>query len=210
MKSDVWRKPAQSRSQRTHDAILDAAELLLEKKSLDEITTIEIATKAGVTTGAIYGRFKSKSDLLPHLYERYLDWIDQSVPKWFERIDWQRKNAAQASQKAAELIIRLHKTKPWLLRAMVLYVRAAPRRETALINGHSQLVQVILDSLSQSRSQKASSERALVFTIHTALTVAREVIVFGDTPMARAVSHDNRSLKFRLSKVIENGLTAGQ
>jgi AcrR family transcriptional regulator len=202
------KKPSQPRSRQTHKAILDAVEALLHDRPFSEITTSEIATDAGVTTGAIYGRFKSKDDLLPHLYERYLDWIDTSVPAWFTNVDWHSKTAAEAAQQVARTIVRLHKARPWLIRAMVLYVRETTRGSSRRAFDHSELVKHILASLRACKGGTHASEAALVFAVHAALTVAREVIVFSDTPMARAVAKDKRSIEFRIAKIIEMAVTA--
>jgi len=200
--------PSQARSLRTYEAILDAAEALLQERAFSEITTSEIATKAGVTTGAIYGRFKSKDDLLPHLYGRYLNWIDTSVPRWFSSVDWRTKSADEAAEHVAKTIVRLHKARPWLIRAMVLYVRETTRGDSDRTLDHSQLVCCILTSLRECKDGDRASDASLVFAVHTALTVAREVIVFSDTPMARAVSKDKRSLQFRIARIIETALIA--
>ncbi len=210
MSAAVTKVPSQARSLRTYDAILDAAEALLQDRAFSEITTNEIAAEAGVTTGAIYGRFKSKDDLLPHLYRRYLNWIDTSVPRWFANVDWHTKSAGEAAEQVARTIIRLHKARPWLIRAMVLYVRETPRGDPDRSLDHSQLVRCLLTSLRECKGSDRASDADLVFAVHTALTVAREVVVFSDTPMAQAVLKDKRSLQYRITRIIEAALTSDQ
>lgn len=208
MSAAVTKVPSQARSLRTYDAILDAAEALLQDRAFSEITTNEIAAEAGVTTGAIYGRFKSKDDLLPHLYRRYLNWIDTSVPRWFANVDWRTKTAGEAADQVARTIVRLHKARPWLIRAMVLHVRETTRGSSDRTFDHSELVRRILTSLRQCKGGNRTSEASLVFGVHTALTVAREVIAFSDTPMARAIAKDKQSLQFRIARILETALTS--
>lgn len=56
--------PKQDRSRRTEKALLRALESLLAHKSLEQISVAEIAQEAGLTTGAIYRRFRDKRGLL--------------------------------------------------------------------------------------------------------------------------------------------------
>jgi len=199
-------RPLQARSLATEVAILDAVETLLQEKSFHQITTAEIAGAAGLTTGAIYGRFKSKEDLLPHLHLRFLDWINKSVPKWFSKVDWASLDLSAACDEISEITIRLHKRKPWMIRTVTLYLRGQQRSDLEGQVGHSDLVQTIFNSLRQCRGGESLSEASMVFAIHSALTIAREVIVYADAPMARAVGRDEKSLAERISRLIKASL----
>jgi len=199
-------KPLQARSQATQDAILDAVEALLQERSFHQITTAEIAAAAGLTTGAIYGRFKSKEDLLPHVHLRYLHWINTSVPKWFSKVDWASLELTEACDEISEIVIRLHKRKPWMLKTVTLYVRGKQRSDLENQTGHSDLVQTILNSLRTCRAGGRLSEASMVFAVHSALTIAREAIAYADAPMGRAIKNDETSLAARLSRLIETSL----
>ena len=74
--------PQQNRSAETHQKLLDALESLLKQHSFEELTVAQIAGEAGLTTGAIYRRFKDKRALLAASFERFLD---QSVDLRTER-----------------------------------------------------------------------------------------------------------------------------
>ena len=65
--------PQQDRSLRTQQALIDAFVKLLKKQSFDEITVAQIAAEAGLTTGAIYRRFKDKRALLAGAFERFYE-----------------------------------------------------------------------------------------------------------------------------------------
>ena len=60
----VKSQPTQARAKLTQKRLLDTLEELLRSKSIHEISVSEIASAAGVTTGAIYTRFKDKRGLL--------------------------------------------------------------------------------------------------------------------------------------------------
>lgn len=72
-KAQQMRPKKQARSQKTEQALLDALETLLSEKSFSDLTVSELASEAGLTTGAIYRRFKDKEDLLRAAFERFYE-----------------------------------------------------------------------------------------------------------------------------------------
>lgn len=75
----------QLRSEQTLEAILDSAEVLIAKKGYAATSVSEISRMAGVTIGALYGRFEGKDALLQGLLDRLCEqtlgvferlWID--------------------------------------------------------------------------------------------------------------------------------------
>lgn len=71
-------QPIQARSRKTQQNLVDALERLLSSKSIGELTVAEIAAQAGVTTGAIYRRFKDKQDLLRAAFDRFLEKTEEN------------------------------------------------------------------------------------------------------------------------------------
>jgi len=63
--------PRQARSFRTYNTLLDAAKKLLLSHPWEQISTAAITQTAGCSNGAIYGRFKTKDELLLGLYRRH-------------------------------------------------------------------------------------------------------------------------------------------
>jgi AcrR family transcriptional regulator len=58
-------------SDATRDRLLDAAAAVFAEKGYDRAGVQEIARRAGLTTGAIYGRFTGKADLLQAAIEAH-------------------------------------------------------------------------------------------------------------------------------------------
>ena len=63
-------EPHQDRSRETHDRLLEAAERLLAERPWSAISVQRLAREAGFTTGALYGRFGGKREVLPLLVDR--------------------------------------------------------------------------------------------------------------------------------------------
>ncbi len=99
--SKLDQRPKQARSIKTEQMLLDAFEKLLKEKSFFDLSVSEIATEAGVTTGAIYRRFKDKQDLLRSAFVRFYDQTrDKPV---------QDANQFKASLSDRQLLSNLHK-----------------------------------------------------------------------------------------------------
>src|SRR5499427_11118051 len=56
---------------RTRARLLEAARALIREKGYEQTTLEDIAERAGMTTGAIYGNFKNRDDLFIALGQTY-------------------------------------------------------------------------------------------------------------------------------------------
>jgi len=65
------RKPKGDKRERTRAALLDAARSLMREKGYERTTLEDVATRAGMTTGAIYGNFKNRDELFIALGQTY-------------------------------------------------------------------------------------------------------------------------------------------
>jgi AcrR family transcriptional regulator len=58
------RRPKGDKRARTRAALIDAARQIIRERGYDALTLASVAERAGMTTGAIYGNFKNRTDLL--------------------------------------------------------------------------------------------------------------------------------------------------
>src|SRR5437667_875958 len=65
------RRPKGDKRDRTRTALLEAARALIREKGYGRITLEEVAKRAGMTTGAIYGNFKNRDELFIALGQKY-------------------------------------------------------------------------------------------------------------------------------------------
>src|SRR4051794_17860762 len=85
MKSDSGatsrrRQPKGDKRDRTRAKLLEAARSLIREKGHEQTTLEDIAEKAGMTTGAIYGNFKNRDELFIALGETFWAPIRPHVP----------------------------------------------------------------------------------------------------------------------------------
>src|SRR5215467_7428978 len=64
-------QPKGDKRERTRATLLEAARFLIREKGYEQTTLEEIAERAGMTTGAIYGNFKNRNDLFIALGQTY-------------------------------------------------------------------------------------------------------------------------------------------
>jgi len=64
-------KPKGDKRDRTRAALLEAARTLIREKGYERTTLEEVASLAGMTTGAIYGNFKNRDELFIALGQTY-------------------------------------------------------------------------------------------------------------------------------------------
>src|SRR5688500_6474605 len=64
-------KPKGDKRDRTRAALLEAARALIREKGYERTTLEDVASRAGMTTGAIYGNFKNRDELFIALGQTY-------------------------------------------------------------------------------------------------------------------------------------------
>ena len=69
--SSARHKPKGDKRDRTRAALLEAARALIREKGYERTTMEEVARRAGMTTGAIYGNFKNRDELFIALGQKY-------------------------------------------------------------------------------------------------------------------------------------------
>ncbi|MEZ5284920.1 MAG: TetR/AcrR family transcriptional regulator [Vicinamibacterales bacterium] len=69
--ADPRRKPKGDKRERTRARLLEAARALVREKGYSRTTLEAVAERAGMTTGAIYGNFRSRADLFMALGDAY-------------------------------------------------------------------------------------------------------------------------------------------
>ena len=69
--SSPRRQPKGAKRERTRVALLEAARALVREKGYERTTIDQVAKRAGMTTGAIYGNFKNRDELFIALGQTY-------------------------------------------------------------------------------------------------------------------------------------------
>lgn len=111
------KEPRQQRSRALVDTLLEATARILEKRSLEETTTNEIARMAGVSVGSLYQYFPSKEALAAALIERKVELDLQEVAQAAARMEGQPFEAVV--RESVRVMLDLHRRDRGLMRALL-------------------------------------------------------------------------------------------
>ena len=207
------RLPSQERSRETYNKLLDAAERLLKKQPWEKISTVAIMAEAGCSNGAIYGRFKSKDDLLVGLYERH----DAKLRERFRRDREARASEVSPGfdefldREIGRLISNLYENR-WLLREMGLLSRIRPEVVSGSVRAQRKeiLDRIAGDLLAYRDSfDHPDPERAVQLTVFLVSTTLREAILY-QGPHFGTLDLDEAELKETAIRLAKGYLGAGK
>lgn len=102
------KRPTQERSQRTVDAILQAAAQVFTRRGYAGTTTNHIAERAGVSIGSLYEYFPSKDALLVALLEAHLHEGEEVLARAEGEIVAESKDLAVTVRHLVRAMVELH------------------------------------------------------------------------------------------------------
>ncbi len=203
--------PQQQRSAQTLERIVEATEDLLRTKSLEDITIREIVRRAKCPIASFYARFRSKDDLLPHLYDRYDARVNPAMRAKVDAIELAELDLAGAVEVCVDLIIASYSRDKWLMREVALFARRHPeaigkeaRRSRAGMHAHA----ATLFGAFRKEIEHNDPVRAAEVGIFIVASVARESILFGAAPHATATALSSAALRHTLIHTFISFLTS--
>lgn len=208
--SSLVREPKQQRSRRSFERAIEAAiELLVERRS-DAFTLAEVAKKANVSTGSIYGRVDSKEDLIRAAQQFVMERVIDDQRKVFSQ---EQRDVDTSLPEAVSLTVSLL--------ADLLRRHAATLAPFMIIGNHDEeiarlgkagfghLVKVFCDRLLEHQDEIAQPEprRAVEWSFTVAYSVLARWLGLGSEPEA-AGEGDWEQILGDLSEMITAFLTS--
>ena len=114
------RAPKQGRSRQSFERIIEATIDLLRERPYDQITLAEICQRAGVSTGALYGRVTGKDELLRAVQVRFLERLGEQFTVEAQRIAVQAHGLAEVVRAVVAGLGSLLKENASVLRSFML------------------------------------------------------------------------------------------
>ena len=111
--------PQQSRSERTQERLLRAAEKLILEKGLADASVPEIARRAGSSVGGFYARFADKDALLRALEERFFVEMYGRVAKLADAGRWRDAEIARIVRACADELVSVFRERRNLIAAFL-------------------------------------------------------------------------------------------
>ena len=79
------REPKQERSEWTQTVLLEAFAELLQERGVQDVSVADVASRAGLTSGAVYARFGDKRGMVLALHRRLTDQAVVRMGAWAKR-----------------------------------------------------------------------------------------------------------------------------
>lgn len=133
------RAPKQGRSRQSFERIIEATIDLCRERPYDQITLAEICQRAGVSTGALYGRVTGKDELLRAVQVLFLERLGEQFSEEAQRIAGRTRGLAEVVPAVVAGLGKLLKENASVLRSFMLRSAAdetiaAAGRKSALEN----------------------------------------------------------------------------
>lgn len=114
------RAPKQGRSRQSFERIIEATIDLCRDRPYDQITLAEICQRAGVSTGALYGRVTGKDELLRAVQVKFLERLGEQFSEEAQRIAGQAHGLAEVVPAVVNGLGKLLKENASVLRSFML------------------------------------------------------------------------------------------
>jgi AcrR family transcriptional regulator len=194
--------PVQIRSKRTLDRLIKATTELLQDRPLSDITVTDITSRARCSVGSFYARFASKDDLLPFIYERYDEQLQERLPALLRTAPERPATLVSVTAGLVSNMVDEYVRRRWLHREVALYARARPDAiSTDVLIRRSQLHQLPLRLFVRFHDEirHPDPDRAVLFAIFLVAAAARDKILFADAPHAAVTDVSLDGLKSELT-----------
>lgn len=113
-----WKRDGQqSRSQRTQEALLDAAEILFTEKGAEATSVADVAAHANCSVGAVYHHFRDKKALMYALFERMSREFDALMKDAVNPARWEGASIADILRGYVEFSLLLGRVRPGFKRS---------------------------------------------------------------------------------------------
>lgn len=145
MKKKATVVPKQPRAIRTYEAILDAAQSILEEKGIDKVNSNSIVSRAGCSPPVFYRYFEDKYDILFKLAERLMATQNEIVFKYLSESKIESKSFQSLVNQVCVQTISVTRSFKAGSELLVL-MRMIPTLQEVRLNSHNNTAQAIADA----------------------------------------------------------------
>lgn len=178
------KRPVQARSQRTVDAVLEAAAQVFARRGYAGATTNHIAARAGVSIGSLYEYFPSKDALLVALMEAHLQEGESVLQRAAGEIArLQPTTLTETVRHVVRAMVELHARDRELHRVLFEEARL-PRRIHQLLAGiEARAIERVGVLLAAHGVVVPNPARAAVVVVHTVEALTHRLVLHGGSEL---------------------------
>lgn len=129
----------QSRSQRTQEALLEAAATLFAEKGVDATSVADVAREAGFSVGSVYHHFRDKQTLLYAIVERYSEEHRATARHALEPARWEGATVSDILRGYVEFGLELGRERPAPKGACLEAAKTEPKVRAHLADLHAEV-----------------------------------------------------------------------
>jgi AcrR family transcriptional regulator len=207
VKSVQIHAPKQKRSEATLRRLLDAAEVLLAEKKLDEITVADVVARAASSVGSFYARFPGKEALVAALIARYHEDAATGINALAADPKFSALPLAGRASRFIHLLVATCQSRRGLLRLRLeLRLRGSihPQQEEERSKALADAIASLFDPVKHEIRHR-DRDRALTFALRMADAMAMTVLVEEVSGSFGSIS--NEEIVERLTEAIVSYLT---
>jgi AcrR family transcriptional regulator len=194
-------EPKQSRSERTQQRLLRAAEKLILEKGLADASVPEIARRARSSIGGFYARFPDKDALLRALEERFFAEMLGRVGKLADAGRWADASIVTIVRACADELVTVFRERRNLIAAFLHRATRDPEMLADAIRFRAQTAERIATLLLPRRGELRHPEPRLAIDlgVQFAFALMLQLVVVGDVRAGGRVLSD-RELQLEIER----------
>ena len=174
MKNEV-RQPRQERSIEKKNKIIEAGYQLFSEVGYYGTNTAEIAKRAGVSTGIVYGYFSDKRDILICVLEIYIEKVFAPILKIFDKLK-APVNFSDVIPKAIDETIKIHKNNTKIHEALHSLASTDEAVNTKFIELEDNITQKIAEKLSLLNTNVENAMEKIHFAMNIIQSFSHEYV----------------------------------
>jgi len=151
----------QSRSQKTQESLLDAAEALFAEKGAEGTSVADVAARAGCSVGSVYHHFRDKKALLYALFDRTSEQFRATTREAVDPARWKGASIADILRGYLEFSLEVGRERPGFQRAELEASLNDPALRAHLMEVRAELDQGLTELVLARRDEIGHEEPAL-------------------------------------------------
>lgn len=186
------RVPQQDRSRKTRERVLQAAIECFDALGYDETTTAEIARRARIGVGTLYGYFRDKRDILLEILEETVNEIANYTIVELQPEAWQHGDPREHVRALIDALFHTRRIHPGMQRILWERYFKDPEFRAAVQQIEHRIIAALvslLESLRAGGKVRISDSQTAAFVVHSAVewTASRLVLSGDEDAVDRAV-----------------------
>ncbi|MDJ0787979.1 MAG: TetR/AcrR family transcriptional regulator [Myxococcota bacterium] len=151
----------QSRSQRTQEALLDAAATLVAEKGVEAASVADVARQAGCSVGSVYHHFRDKQTLVYAVVDRMTEELRATTEQAVEPSRWEGASVMDILQGMLEFSLEIGRDRPKVKDAVYEIARHDPQIREHLAGLRSELHEALFELLLARSAEIGHADPAL-------------------------------------------------